>query len=303
MREVVSVIIPVYNVEPYLRRCVDSVLAQSYCQMEIILIDDGSTDGSSAVCDDYALKDRRIRVLHQENGGVASARNAGLGAVSGKYIFFIDSDDFMEADTLERLSGHAEGHDIVCCGSDRYSADGIFHQFTEKGDQDFDSRGAMDSMLFGHKVMSVLWGKLYRAALFEGISFPEGEIHEDESIIYLLIDRAESIYYLGEELYHYSIREGSITERKFSAANLARFEAYAKRAAYLKQKGYEKEYEYTIIRIIDEAYWAVKKDRSYRKQIMERIGTLSLSMRGFTEYPAAVLIKLRIKKLMAFHRL
>ena len=304
MNSTVSVIIPVYNVAKYLSRCVESIISQDYGDLQIILIDDGSTDGSAELCDSFAEKDRRVLTVHQSNHGVAAARNAGLAHVAGGYIFFLDSDDFIEKETLSRLMAHRTGYSIICCGSDRYSdndGNGTYYKFTEAGDESYTSRQAVDSMLFGHKVLSVLWGKLYEAELFSGIRFPEGEIHEDESIIYIVLDRAEKIFYLGDVLYHYAIREGSITEREYSEANLAKFEAYASRADYFSQKKYEKEYEYTIVRIIDEAYWAVKKDRKYRKLIREKVSRTDLHMKKFGFYTAAEKFKFMIKRVAALH--
>lgn len=210
----VSVIVPVYNVRDYLDRCVESILSQTFKDLELILVDDGSTDGSGRMCDSYS--DERIRVVHKGNGGLSSARNAGLDICSGERIMFVDSDDLISPYCLEIMTLAAEktGADLVQCGNDRVRGrDAV----TEAGDVRGPVSGESSEILSGRdwllrkdfKVMA--WGKLYRSELFRDIRFPEGRYNEDYAIMYRLVYPLERVALVDECLYHYTVREDSIT--------------------------------------------------------------------------------------------
>lgn len=216
----ISVIVPVYKVEPYLRRCVDSILAQTYTDFELILVDDGSPDNCGAICDEYAAKDRRIRVLHQENGGLSAARNAGLDVAEGEYIALVDSDDIVFDNYLEKLLGSllAEQADVSICGMVSF-ADGTepVPDRTQQLTVAMTGREAcLDIYCMKGKVPIMACGKLYKASLFESIRYLLGKIHEDDATTPRVLYGAEKVVLSSEQLYGYRQRGGSIVNERFS---------------------------------------------------------------------------------------
>ncbi len=204
----ISVIVPVYNAADWLGECVESILAQTYSRLEIILVDDGSTDGSDEICRMYALRDGRVRVLRQTNGGVGTARNAGLDAAAGDYIGWVDADDRIEPDMFEcLLSADA---DLAVCAFKIFDtgtgASSIQHYGTEGVYRQPRSFEIMAQAQIG----SVLWNKLSRRALWEGLRFPPCRIFDDETVFYCLLARAGSLAVCDRVLYHYHIRPRSV---------------------------------------------------------------------------------------------
>ncbi|MCR5486019.1 MAG: glycosyltransferase [Lachnospiraceae bacterium] len=298
MKETVSVIIPVYNVERYLPDCIRSITGQTYKELEIILVDDGSTDGSGRLCDEAATGDGRVRVIHQPNAGLSGARNAGLDAMTGSYVFFLDSDDTVLEHAVESMMGYIRDTDIVCCGIEAVDPEKGGCPLTGEGSGYFSGRGAIGSMLFDGRINSAAWAKLYRSRLFRELRFPLGKIHEDEFTTYKLLDMSEQVYYTDERLYRYLKRPGSITGAGYTERHLDRFEAYAGRALYFKEKGYIPEYEFTIIRIIDEAYHVVRSHREYRERIRQLVKDLDLHCLSFRVYPRRRLIRYEVKRML-----
>lgn len=212
MGDLVSVIIPVYKVEQYLERCVRSVTSQTYDNLEILLIDDGSPDRCGEMCDSFAAEDRRIRVIHQKNGGLSAARNTGIDASSGQWLFFIDSDDFIHRDCIGKLLAAAEtsGADIASCGFEKTEDDTI------RGDVRFPateviSRDEAMRRLFLEEDTSFAWGKIYRRELFQGIRFPEGRTFEDLATTHLLVNRCREVACVSAPYYGYFRNPASIS--------------------------------------------------------------------------------------------
>ena len=207
----ISIIVPIYKAEPYLRQCLDSITAQTCQNLEIILVDDGSPDGCGAICDAYGAKDSRIRVIHQPNRGVSSARNAGLAAATGEWIGWVDADDWIDADLFSYLLGNAlsEQADVCVCGryeelphrTDRF-------RFPER--TLLDRQAALKALLENRNLDDALYDKLWKRQLFQGISFPTGRTYEDLATVYRLLEKAERILCLPEQKYHYRRRSGSI---------------------------------------------------------------------------------------------
>lgn len=226
MEQLVSVIIPIYKVELYLKRCVDSVLAQTYTNLEIILVDDGSPDGCGAICDSYARQDPRVRVIHKVNGGLSDARNAGLEIASGEWVSFIDSDDWIEPDMYSELLCHAQKYGAqISVGGVSYEiseGDHIRTLRTASGESEqvecLDSVSAMRRHLLGSWAA---WDKLYQRELFRTIRYPVGEINEDEAIMLQLLSSVSKIVYTNKVYYHYIQRADSITTSSFSEKKLA----------------------------------------------------------------------------------
>lgn len=217
----ITVIVPVYKVEPYLHRCVDSILAQTYTDFELILVDDGSPDNCPAICEAYAAKDNRIRVIHQENGGLSAARNTGLDAAKGEYIAFVDSDDVVCETYLERLlqAMLAAQADIAVCDMVIF-ADGEEPKAEEERQAPVQTMTGREACLsiyrMDGRIPIMAWGKLYRTSLFTGVRYPVGRIHEDDATTPKVLYRAEKVALLSERLYLYRQRAGSIMSSSFS---------------------------------------------------------------------------------------
>ena len=209
----ISVIIPIYRVEQYLCKCVESVLTQTYHDLEIILVDDGSPDGCGKICDEYAERDERVKVIHKPNGGVASARNAGLDAATGEWIGWVDSDDWAEPALFETLlQGALEtGAEISVCGHwEEYRGRREVSGWQEL--RVLDTEQALGELLENGRMKNLLWDRIFHRTLFDGLQFPEGRTYEDIAVMHWLFLRAEKVACLPEVLYHYRQREGSIVD-------------------------------------------------------------------------------------------
>ena len=249
----ISIIIPVYNVVPYLKRCIDSVLHQTYRHIEIILVDDGSTDYSGEICEEYAKKDPRIIVIHKANGGLSDARNVGIVKASGDYIAFIDSDDYVCGRYIERLLHRLlkNNADIVICDYFRGVEERFPVNTKQHGEtQIFNSKDILKQWHGKYKhIETMAWNKLYRKALFteNNIFFPVGCLFEDVYITHLLIDKAEKIVIMNEKLYYYFQRQGStmhtVSEKKMRESICAQ----NRRLAFFENNGYWEAYERLVI--------------------------------------------------------
>lgn len=212
----ISVIVPVYNVKPYLSECVSSILNQKYDNFELFLVDDGSTDGSGKLCDKLAENDRRIKVIHKKNGGLSSARNAGVEAAEGEYICFIDSDDMVSENYLEVLYENAAvfGADISICRFVRFEKENPVSAIAGNTPKELRKEDVMDRLTnVGTEnalTATVAWNKLIRRSVAKNISFPPGKWHEDEFYINYLLEKSESFVETSAELYFYRQRSGSI---------------------------------------------------------------------------------------------
>lgn len=241
----ISIIIPVYNVEKYLRVCLDSVINQSYSDYEVILVDDGSTDSSPAICDEYCSKDIRFQVIHQENMGLASARNTGIRAAKGQYLYFIDSDDCIHPDLLKIMVSAAEDYDANMVQVDLASVPEDFTKYNEYQipeldnwkdyctkydtiqslynlDKDDKSRGK-DIRL----TTTVVWTKLYRRSAFQDFLFPEGmRMHEDQMVAHRNIVRAGGMVYINLPMYFYRQSNQSLIRKGWSPKRLTILDCY-----------------------------------------------------------------------------
>lgn len=207
----ISVIVPVYKAEPYLEQCLDSITGQTYINLQIILVDDGSPDGCGGICDAYAAKDRRIQVIHRPNGGVAAARNAGLAAAEGDWIGWVDADDWIEADMFAYLltNGINAQADVCVCArfEERKTGTGAYGYPNR---QLLGQKEALQSLLENRRLDDALYDKLWNRQLFEGIRFPEGRTYEDLATVYRLLENAQRILCLPDRKYHYRRHSGSI---------------------------------------------------------------------------------------------
>lgn len=213
----VSIVIPIYNVEKYLEECFDAVVGQTYKNIEIIMVNDGSTDESGIIADTLAQNDARTVVIHKENGGLSDARNTGMRLAKGKYVTFIDSDDYVDIRFIEKLLESAEkmGADIVQCDNSR-DADrlggGAGRPVSLSG------RDAFVELMKFKIVSPTAWGKLYRLSLFRdnNLEFPVGRLHEDTAILYKLVYFANKVVCLDKILYYYRVNNNSITTSSYT---------------------------------------------------------------------------------------
>lgn len=235
--DLISVIVPVYNVEAYLDKCISSIVNQTYRNLEIILVDDGSPDNCPAMCDAWKEKDSRIVVLHKENGGLSDARNVGMGAAHGEFISFIDGDDWIEPRFFEILQHELEAQNAdvaavqyrLCWEGDACERQSAYEHVTV-----YDRQTAM-RLLIQNQIKQVVWNKLYRSAQIRDIPFEKGKVHEDEFWTYQVIGRIErfaAIDYIG---YDYFQRAGSIMGAGYSPKRLDAVEGKTRRQAYLTE--------------------------------------------------------------------
>ena len=219
MNQTISVIVPVYNVAQYLPQCVDSILSQDYADLEVLLIDDGSTDASGEICDQYAAQDSRVRVIHQKNGGAAAAKNAGLRVASGKYLTFVDSDDYLEPNAYGFLM-----KTLLETG-----ADAVQGSFREVYRNSAEEQHIQEETLEGYGYLlrfpkdfscALLWNKLYRRAIFEGVFFEEGHKIDDEYFTYQGFLQPRKVVRIDRIVYNYRKRASSVMSSPESAERL-----------------------------------------------------------------------------------
>lgn len=227
MTDLISIIVPVFNVAPFLPRCIESLINQDYKNIEIILIDDGSSDGSGMICDEYADKDSRVKVYHQEYHGVSGARNKGLDISSGEYIMFLDSDDEAHPHYVSKLFNtlNENNLDIAQCCLIRIKNGKRINELEVKDSVQIFSGLEMQCKIFERNryFTMCLCGKLFKKSLFDGLQFPIGRINEDESLIYLLMYRAGRVGVIDDYLYYYHYNGNSITEKKYNIHRLDSF--------------------------------------------------------------------------------
>jgi len=216
-----SIIVPVYKVEPYINKCVDSILAQTLTDFELILVNDGSPDNCGEICDMYAKQDSRVKVIHKENGGQASARNMALDIAIGDYIGFVDSDDWIEPDMYELLYNMCIQYkcDIANCTSTTHYKDKTF--INESYSLTIHNRSqAMKTMLEGKLYDEVVWTKLIKRDLIEDLRFPEGVMYEDTAFTYKVINKSNRVCCIGAPKYHYIKRENSTMDRAIKSKSI-----------------------------------------------------------------------------------
>ncbi len=210
-----SIIVPVYNVEKYLARCVDSLLAQTYENLEIILVDDGATDGSGAICDAYGAKDSRVKVIHKANGGLSSARNAGLEAAAGEYITFVDSDDWIEADGYAHLMELMDRCQVkMVCGGNYNAYDDTEEKtlgMCPGKEEVVDAEELVGRMFLWQDTDSSACDKIYHRSLLENVRYPEGRVNEDLPVTYKIVLKAGRAALSDKPFYNYFHRAGSIS--------------------------------------------------------------------------------------------
>ena len=238
MGDLVSIVVPVYNVKPFLKRCIDSLIKQTYNNIEIIIVDDGSTDGSGELCDEIKKKSQKIKVIHQENGGLSAARNTGMRYIKGKYIFFLDSDDYIKETAIEKMVNALIENDldVICCNRilfwDNNKEKIQYKQISNV--LVMDSKEAIVQMnKYNYFDMSA-HSKLFKKELFDNIVFPVGKLSEDMFIMYKIFELSNRIGYISEPLLYYYQRKGSISKSK--KINFDFVEACNEQLTYVSRK-------------------------------------------------------------------
>ena len=235
----ISVIVPVYKVEPYLDKCISSIVNQTYRNLEIILVDDGSPDNCPAMCDAWAEKDSRIRVIHKPNGGLSDARNAGMAAATGELMAFVDSDDRIAPDMYEHLYQRLteDNSDIAACGVQMVWEDKTpSHMLTREGNCVLNQEEAMQAIIEESWLKQPVWYKLYKTVLVRDILFPKGKYHEDVFWSYQAVGRAQKVSISDRIGYYYLQRGGSIMGEGYSLKRLDAVEAKVQRCAYIQER-------------------------------------------------------------------
>lgn len=253
----ISVIVPIYNVEKYLDKCVRSIQRQDFSDIEIILVDDGSPDRCGVMCDAYEKEDDRIHVIHKKNGGLSAARNAGIRAARGKYIGFVDSDDYIAPDMYEILYQIIviEGADIAVCGICDCFADSEHKSGKVNMSNDAQSHYVVDSYEAIRRTLessASACNKLYKADLFSNIQFPVGKVAEDAHIMIRLLDYAKKIAITEAEKYYYIHHEGTITTKMYHPQILSVIEAWGNNLDFIQRK-----YPALILQAECRYYWSI----------------------------------------------
>ena len=276
----ISIIVPVYNVENYLKRCIESILNQTFWDFELILVNDGSTDKSGNICDEYSMIDNRVKIIHKENGGLSSARNTGIKLAKGKYIGFVDSDDYINNMMYEILYKFIEMNDadIAICNYKKVSDDSILNKevnWSKIGVEKFSNIEALEQIyeMNGPQFVTA-WNKLYKKELFINCKYPEGKINEDEFIAHKLLYNSDLIIYVNEKLYYYYLRENSIMNSKFTIKRFDAVYAYKDRVNFFReinQKRLQYKAEYFFIEYFFRYYYRAKRELNMNKVEMLRI--------------------------------
>lgn len=280
----ISVIVPVYKVEPYIHRCVHSILAQTFTDFELILVDDGSPDSCGAICDEYATKDSRIHVIHQENGGLSAARNTGIewafANSDSEWLSFIDSDDWVHARYLELLYAAVKNNGVELSQCAKYE--------TEEYVQDCHVAGraiiASPEEEYTKWYMAFAWGKLYHRTIFQSLRYPVGILYEDVSIWYRILFSLDRVAIVDEPLYYYFQRGDSIVNSSWSPAKLAQIKAWEDQLRFAKHHGSKP----VLQAVLNRYCWV------YKHQCEEIAASGKVSDAERKRYSAKLLRRLRI---------
>ena len=296
MNNLISIIVPVYNVERYINTCINSIINQSYRNIEILLINDGSKDLSGEICDKWAKKDSRIKVFHKENGGLSDARNFGINKCNGEYLIFIDSDDFINKDMVKKLLKLSQENeaDIVQCEFLKFKNENEIKESNDKNKvQVFKNIEAIENHYKEELKIStvVSWSKLYKKYLFNDIRFPKGKLHEDEFTTYKLLYKANKVLYTNEKLYYYRETPNSIMNSKYNIRRLDLLEALNERLLFFKKINNDNLYNIALNNYYSILIFAYNSYKKFNKEDKETLNKLKKeSKRVFNELNSKGLI-------------
>lgn len=284
----ISVIIPIYNVEKYLNRCIDSILNQTYSNLEIILVNDGSSDSCGKICDYYKMQDQRIKVIHKVNGGLSSARNSGLEIATGDYISFIDSDDFINLKMFEDMIKVAKQNnsDMICCKYFKFKNIDDIPKIDDKdmNIKHFTNIEALeeyfsDKLENDKQINTAVWNKIYKKEILKNIQFPVGKIYEDVYVTYKLLYNSKKVSIINKYYYYYFQRDGSIMNSKFAVNDLYSYDDWKEIFHYINEKidifsdkvaiKYIFKHIYIFRMITENRYILGDVGKQYKKKIIE----------------------------------
>ena len=276
----ISIIVPVYNVEKYISRCIESVLCQTFTNFELILVDDGSPDNSVSICEKYMEKDARVSLIHKENGGLSSARNAGIDSAKGEYLLFVDGDDVIHPKTLEILYSNLKD-------SNAQISIGNFCRFHNDSELSFQTGDEnAQSSNSGIQVLEKLYdrndasryvsacGKLIKRSFFENVRFPVGRLFEDEFTTYLLYYKAKKVLVVEMVLYYYYVNDEGITRNLTLQKYFDEYDAQWERILFYKEKDLKEIYRKALLAFLDSGQWTLVACRNKKEMFDENRGKL-----------------------------
>lgn len=293
----ISIIIPIYKVEKYLKKCITSVMEQSYTNLQIILVDDGSPDSCGQICDDLSKADDRIIVIHKENGGLSDARNAGLAYVKGNFVFYLDSDDYLERNALELLMEKQQlnGADVVI-GNYYYTYPEHEDKaaFAFEGNLVLNRHESMEELVSG-KIQNFAWGKLIRADIAKRHEFPKGKLFEDNYWAHLILNDSNRVVVLDEAIVHYRQREKSISYT-YEIKRLDILDGWLARKAFLEEyypELVDKFLRYVAKNYVNMAWLILTQMKSEKKKAFKKLRQYNseLKLQGYAEQRDKELIK------------
>lgn len=297
--DIVSVIVSVYMGEQWLERCVSSIQKQTYENIEIILVDDGSPDRSGDICDRLAEADKRIKVIHKANGGLSDARNAGIAAAMGAFIMHVDEDDYIHPHMVEIMHRTMKDTDadIVVCDFLTIPDEVIeFPPVSQKVKQIcFEGQDIMNQLWYRNLRTVIVWNKIYKKSIYDAVHYVKGKIHDDESTIHYILDQCKRVVYIEEPLYYYVQREGSITSGKDWRYYADMYEICVERLNFLQDRGYNQMVLFTkldILHFIATNYRRVK-GRKETLEMLESMKKLFAELLGEEEVKNALTLEQR----------
>ncbi len=298
--DLISIIIPIYNVEKYLKECLDSILGQTYKNLEIILVDDGSPDNCGNICDEYLKKDSRIKVIHKTNGGLSDARNHGINIATGEYICFVDSDDYVDKYYVEKLYNAIKSKNLKLAQCNILNVNNQKDIIEKLGYDDYCIKSGKEIIReqYGKHVVenTVVWNKIYKKELFTDIRFPIGKIHEDEFVTYKILYTLDKVAIINDYLYNYRENDNSITKKKFNLKRLDCLIAYKEKIFFFKGKD-EDIFIKALIKYIDMA----KMD--YLKGVRNISNFKDIEKDFLKEYRKVYMLLIRQKKISIKYKL
>ncbi len=275
MERLISIIVPVYNVEMYLKRCIETVIKQTYKNLQIILVDDGSNDTSGMICDAYANIDNRIQVIHKINGGLSDARNVGIDVATGDYLMFVDSDDWLREDCVEVLAQvlQVSTKKISACAYLKIREGEANKKKRKQGTGDYVEEWTIEEtykhLFLYQKIDNSACAKLYEKSLFREIRFPVGKLYEDQFTVYKLFHIAQGVVYVDQEMYFYCNRQGSIQNTNFSLRKMDELQA-AKECVSFIMDNYPQLSEEVNCRLISSCFhilFAINDKKKWEQQV------------------------------------
>ena len=277
-KALISIIIPVYKVEKYLEKCIQSLINQTYENLQIILVDDGSPDNCGKICDEYAKKDHRIEVIHKSNGGLSDARNKGLEIAKGEYIGFIDSDDYIESDMYEVLYNLLKQYNayVSICNFYTVSQGKIAIKNAENGIKEYNRIEILKEVLLDNNIQSYAWNKLYKKELFDEIKYPVGKKYEDIGTTFYLLEKCNKVVVTGKPEYYYINRQDSIVNNVTETTITDYIELIMQRYDYIEKNikelsSYNKDYLKRILKTAEKDIKSLNEVGDYTKKKYEEL--------------------------------